>query len=139
MSKFELELPSDLLSSLNDLEVVAPKMMGEMTKAGAEEVADIVKNNLSRAFSSTDGLADCLYVTKTYQTPSDDGINNKVGIYGYFINNKGKKVPAPLVAQAREYGTSTGEAKKPFFRKAFNKSKIESSMMQVQNDYVPKE
>jgi hypothetical protein len=37
---------------------------------------------------------------------------------------------------AREYGTSRGEAKKPFLRKSFKKKEIEQAMMQVQNKYI---
>ncbi len=48
-------------------------------------------------------------------------------------------IPAPLVAFAREYGTSSGEAKKPFIRPSFNKSKINKIMEDVQKKYLPKE
>ena len=48
-------------------------------------------------------------------------------------------VPASLVAIAREYGTSSGEKKKPFFRRAFRKSEIESTMLKVQDKYIPKD
>lgn len=41
-------------------------------------------------------------------------------------------VPVPLIALAREYGTSSGEAKKPFFRKAFVKSAITKVMLDLQ-------
>ena len=42
-------------------------------------------------------------------------------------------VPVPLIVIAREYGTSSGEAKKPFVRKAFNqKSEIEIAMYEEQ-------
>ena len=52
--------------------------------------------------------------------------------YGY--NDEG--VPIPLIAQAREYGTSRGEAKKPFFRKSFKKADIEQAMQKVQDKYI---
>ena len=93
---------------------------------------------------------------KTYKTPSDDGINNKVAVYGYIKKGKtykrknsykGKKtgtyesdgVPAPLVVIQREYGNSRGEKKIPIFRPAFKKSQIESVMLKVQEKYLPKE
>lgn len=41
-------------------------------------------------------------------------------------------VPVPLIIIAREYGTSRGEAKKPFFRKSFKKGQIEQAMLQAQ-------
>lgn len=137
MAQFNNILPNDLIKEFEELAVATPKMMGEMTKAGAEVVADAVRNNLSKSFKSTDRLKECLFVSKTYKTPSDDSINNKVMIYGYLDSEK--KHPAPLVAQAREYGTSRGEAKKPFFRKSFKKDVIENAMKQIEEQYIPKE
>lgn len=137
MAQFNQELPNDLMKQFEELAIATPKMMGAMTKAGAETVKRIVESNLSKSFKSTDRLKDCLFVSKTYRTPSDDSINNKVMIYGYL--DKDKKHPAPLVAMAREYGTSKGEAKKPFFRKSFKKSAIESAMNKEQEKYLPKE
>lgn len=137
MAQFNQELPNDLIKEFEELAIVTPKMMGEMTKAGAEVVAEAVRGNLSKSFKSTDRLSKCLYVSKTYKTPSDDSINNKVMIYGYLDSEK--KHPAPLVAMAREYGTSRGEAKKPFFRKSFKKDAIENAMKQVEEQYMPKE
>jgi len=137
MAQFNQELPNDLIKEFEELAIATPKMMGEMTKAGAEVVAEAVRGNLSKSFKSTDRLSKCLYVSKTYKTPSDDSINNKVMIYGYLDSEK--KHPAPLVAMAREYGTSRGEAKKPFFRKSFKKDAIENAMKQVEEQYMPKE
>jgi hypothetical protein len=75
----------------------------------------------------------CLKITKTYKTPSDDGINTKVGFYGYFENEDGKTVPAPLVANVFEYGRSTSTfPKQPFLRKSFKKSEIEQAMLKAQ-------
>lgn len=139
MAKFKMELPNDLIKEFENLGKNSEKMMGEMTKAGAEVVYKLVLSNMKGSFKSTKGLADCLRVTKVYKTPSDDGINTKVLFDGYFINSQGKEVPADLVAKAREYGTSRGEAKKPFFRKSFKKAQIEKAMLQVQKKYLPKE
>lgn len=139
MANFKEELPNDLIKNFEKLEHDTEKMMGEMTSAGAKVVYNLVLSNMKGSFKSTKGLADCLRITKVYRTPSDDGINTKVAFYGYFKNSQGKEVPAPLVANAREYGTSRGEKKKPFFRKSFNKAQIESAMLQVQNKYLPKE
>ena len=139
MASFDMELPQELIKEFQKLSDNSEKMAGEMTKAGAEKVFVNVKNNMRKSFSSTERLEDCLKITKTYKTPSDDGINTKVGIYGYFINKNGKKIPAPLVANAREYGTSRGEARKPFFRKSFKKNEITQAMLKVQEKYLPKE
>lgn len=137
MAQFNQELPNDLIKEFEELAIATPKMMGEMTKAGADVVAETVKSNLSKSFKSTDRLSKCLFVSKTYKTPSDDSINNKVMIYGYLDSEK--KHPAPLVAMAREYGTSRGEVKKPFFRKSFKKDAIENAMKQIEEQYIPKE
>ena len=107
-----------------------------MTKAGADVVYKEVMNNMKSSFKSTKSLEKGLRITKTYKTKSDDGINTKVGFYGY----NDKKIPIPLIALAREYGTSRGEKKKPFFRKAFNNTTaIENAMLKVQEEYIDEE
>ncbi len=156
MAKFKAELPVELMKELETLNKNTEKMLGEMTKAGAEVAYVNVVSNMKKAFKDPDELIECLQVTKTYRTPSDDGINNKVAVYGYI--NKGKTykrknsykkkksttyesdgVPAPLVVIQREYGNSRGEKKIPIFRPAFKKSQIESAMLKVQEKYLPKE
>ena len=77
---------------------------------------------------------NCLKITKIYKTPSDGGINTKVGFYGYFINENGIETPAPLVANVFEYGSSKF-TKKPFFRRAFKKAQIEQAMLEAQKQY----
>lgn len=135
MAKFIMELPDEELKELAELGAGAEEMIGKMTEAGAKVVYENVKRNMKSVFKNTERLEKNLVVTKTYKTPSDDGINTKVGIYGYLDDG----TPAPLVALAREYGTSRGEQKKPFMRKSFNKHQIESAMIQVQEKYLPKE
>ena len=132
MARFHSELPSDLIKVFEDLETDCEDMFGEMCKAGAEVVYNKVKSNMGKAFKSTKSLEKGLKITRVYKTPSDDGINVHVGFYGY--NDEG--VPIPLIAQAREYGTSKGEEKKPFFRKSFNKKAIEQAMQEVQDRYI---
>ena len=56
MAHFNQELPNDLIKEFEELAIATPKMMGEMTKAGAETVARIVKNNMSKSFKKTDRL-----------------------------------------------------------------------------------
>nr|DAX39472.1 MAG TPA: hypothetical protein [Caudoviricetes sp.] len=130
-----MELPDDLIKTFSSIEKNTDKMLGEMTKAGAEVVVDIVKANLP------EGLKDLpssnITLTKTYKTPSDDGINTKVVISGYFTNKNGKRTPAPLVANMFEYGSSKREyPKQPFFRKSFRKAQIEKAMLDVQDKYL---
>lgn len=140
MAKFNAELPNDLMKAFEELETNTPMMMGEMCKAGAEVVYKKVVANLGKAFERTETLLKGLKITKVYETPSDDGINVHVGFYGYnkdkVTKQHPKGVPIPLIAMAREYGTSSGEDKKPFFRKAFSKKEIEQAMMEVQNRYI---
>ena len=132
MARFQSELPHDLIKVFEDLETNCEDMFGEMCKAGAEVVHVKVKANMAKVFKSTRSLEKGLRITRVYKTPSDDGINVHIGFYGY--NDEG--VPIPLIAQAREYGTSSGEEKKPFFRRSFNKKEIEQAMQQVQDKYI---
>jgi len=130
MARFNAEIPNELLKQLEELSY------GEMTKEMVQEAGKVVfenvKNNMRKVFKSTKSLEKGLKITKVYQTQSDDGINVHIGFYGY--DDEG--VPIPLKALAREYGTSRGEQKKPFFRKSFKKAEIESIMKQVQDKYI---
>lgn len=136
MAKFKEELPYELLQAFEDLETNCDDIFGEMCKAGAEVVHKNVLSNMKKAFKTTKSLEQGLKITKVYKTPSDDGINVHIGFYGY--NDKG--IPIPLIAQAREYGTSRDgkehEKKKPFFRKSFKKKEIEQAMQEVQDKYI---
>ena len=81
-----------------------------------------------------------LKITKVYKTSKDDAINVHIGFYGYnkdkITNQHPKGVPIPLIAMAREYGTSSGENKVPFLRKSFAKNEIEAAMKAVQDEYI---
>ena len=136
MAGFKIELPNELIKNFNDIADNSEKMLGEMTQAGAEVVYKAVKSNMKSSFKDTTSFEKGLKVTKSYRTKSDDGINTKVGFYGY----KEDGTPIPLIALAREYGTSRGEKKKPFFRKAFKQeSAITSAMLKVQERYIKDE
>lgn len=130
MAKFQMELPNDILKDFNKIYDNTDEIFGEMTKAGAEVAYQSIKANVPNSFKKSN-IMKCLKVTKTYKTPSDDGINTKVGFYGYFINENNVETPAPLVANVFEYGSSKFQ-KQPFLRKSFNKSKIEKAMLQAQ-------
>lgn len=134
MANFEMELPTDLISAFSTLEKNEKKMITEMTKAGANVVLKNIKANVPSSFHSSN-IMKCLKVTKTYETPTDGGINTKVAFYGYFTNKQGKKVPAPLVCNVFEYGRSNFP-KKPFLRKSFTNKDIEKAMLQVQKKYI---
>lgn len=135
MARFNAEIPKDIIDQLTALE--KSDMFERMVDAGADVVMENVKRNMKGVFKNTQNLEKCLIKSKVYHTRVDDAINDKVAFYGYFINEQGKEVPAPLVVMAREYGTSRGELKKPFFRRSFNKQQITSAMLKVQKEYIP--
>ena len=125
MARFELELPNDLMADIKRLHDNSDKIFGDMTKAGAEVVYNNILNNVPVAIKNSP-MMDCLKITKTY---------TKVAFYGYFINEEGKTVPAPLVANVFEYGRSNAPFPKyPFMRKSFNKSQIEAAMLKAQKE-----
>ena len=141
MARFKAELPNDLIQEFEGLEKDCTEIFGEMVEAGAKVVHKNVLANMKRAFKDTAKLEKGLKITKIYKTPSDDGINVHIGFYGYVPNSPRTKrhpngTPIPLIAMAREYGTSSGEAKKPFFRKSFKKTEIEQAMKQVQEKHI---
>ena len=132
MAKFELELPSAIIDDLNNIYENCDKIFGEMTRAGAEVARKNIERNVPNSFRNS-GIMHCLYTTRTYKTPTDDGINTKVGFYGYFTNKDGKRTPAPLVANVFEYGSSKLPfPKHPFLRKSFRKAEIEDAMLKAQ-------
>lgn len=130
MAKFNEELPNDILKQFEEL--ASGEMMKEMVQEGAKVVLDNIRNNMRKSFKTTKSLDSGLKMTKVYKTPSDDGINVHIGFYGYDEDG----VPIPLKAMAREYGTSKGEAKKPFMRKSFKKAEIEAVMKKIQDKYI---
>ena len=132
MAKFELELPTEIMKDIQKIYDNADEIFGEMTKAGAEVVNRNIEANVPQSIKNSK-MMKCLKITKTYKTPSDDGINTKVGFYGYFENEDGKIVPAPLVANVFEYGRSNLPfPKHPFMRKSFKKGEIEQAMLKAQ-------
>ena len=132
MAEFKLELPNELIKDFEKIYKNSDKIFGEMTRAGAEVVQKNIIASVPPAIRSSK-MMKCLKITKTYKTPSDDGINTKVGFYGYFENEDGKIVPAPLVANVFEYGRSNSPfPKQPFMRKSFRKGDIEQAMLEAQ-------
>lgn len=149
MAKFRAELPRELLEEFRKLADNSSNMIEEMVTAGAEVVYDNVVSNMQGSFEDANKLIPYLKVTRVYRTPSDDGTNRKIAFYGYYkdkaftVRNKKNGdiysyvgVPVPLIVRAREFGSSSGEQKKPFFRKSFNKNQIESAMLQIQKRYI---
>lgn len=136
MAKFKAELPNDIIKQVSSLDKNTDKMLSEMTEAGAKVVYDNIKTSVPSSWYSSN-IMKCLKITKTYKTPSDDGVNTKVAFYGYFKNRNGERIPAPLVANVTEYGRRNSPyPKKPFMRKSFNKGKINKAMQAVQDKYI---
>jgi len=135
MAGFKADIPEELMKQLSKLE--KGTMPQEMLKAGAEEVMSSIRANVPQGIRDSD-MMSCLSETEIYETPTDGGVNIKVGFSGYFTNEKGKKTPAPLVANLYEYGRSNAPfPKQPFMRRSFNRQRINAAMKAVQNKYIP--
>ena len=136
MAKFTEQLPTELIKQFETLELNTEEMLGEMVKAGAEVARELIEAKMPDNFFYALG-SDNIILSRVYKTPSDDGINCQAMIVGYFINRNGERVPAPLVANMFEYGSSTRKyPKQPFFRQSFNKGEIEKAMLRVQEKYI---
>ena len=133
MARFDSELPTELLKVFDELETNCEEIFGNMTKAGAEVTLNNIKSNIPKSFADSN-IMNCLKITRVYKTPTDNGINTKVGFFGYFTNKNGVKTPAPLVANVFEYGSSKF-TKQPFFRRSFKKAQIEKAMLEAQKRY----
>lgn len=132
MARFNLELPDGIMKDIQRLNNNYEAIFGGMTKAGAEVVMSNIIANVPSSIRSSP-MMGCLKMTRTYKTPSDDGINTKVAFYGYFTNENGETQPAPLVANVFEYGRSNAPfPKQPFMRKSFRAGQIEKAMMDAQ-------
>lgn len=144
---FKLELPTEIIKDIEKVYKNTDEMLGEMTRAGAAVVEANMRAN------APDTIKEYVKTTRTYRTPSDDGINTKVIVKGYIPfsnpNRKGftrkgggsnsyttdKGVPAEFLANLYEHGRSTAPfPKKPFMRKSFKKKEIEEAMLQAQSN-----
>lgn len=132
MAKFVIDIDDSVLKDISYIDKQFDHIFGGMTKAGAEVVYKNVISALPESLRSS-GFSSHVKLSKVYRTPSDDGINTKVMITGYFINKDGRKTPAPLVVNMFEYGSSKKKyPKQPFFRKSFKKSQIMKAMEEAQ-------
>nr|DAG45732.1 MAG TPA: hypothetical protein [Caudoviricetes sp.] len=132
MAKVIVDIDDSVLKDISYIDKQFDHIFGGMTKAGAEVVYKNVISALPEPLRSS-GFSSHVKLSKVYKTPSDDGINTKVMITGYFINKDGRKTPAPLVANMFEYGSSKKNyPKQPFFRKSFKKSQIMKAMEEAQ-------
>ena len=133
MAKFLMQLPTEILKDIEYINGNSDKIFGEMTQAGAKVTLGNINSSIPKSFVDSD-IMNCLKITRVYKTPTDDGINTKVGFFGYFTNKNGIKTPAPLVANVFEYGSSKF-TKQPFFRRAFKKAQIEKAMLEAQRKF----
>lgn len=133
MAKFIMQLPTEIIKDLEYINGNSDKIFGEMTQAGADVTIKNIRSNIPKGFADSN-IMNCLKITRVYKTPSDQGINTKVGFFGYFTNKNGIKTPAPLVANVFEYGSSKF-TKRPFFRRSFKKAQIEKAMLEAQKKF----
>ena len=146
MAKFQMELPKDIIKDFENIYKNSDHIFGEMTKAGAEVVLNNVRSNAPHP-----AIAQHAKLTRTYKTPSDQGINTKVVFSGYipfrgnrkYFIRRGRKggktyttakgIPVDFLAMVYEYGRSGYPfPKKPFFRKSWKKGEIERAMLEAQ-------
>ena len=133
MAMFVSDIDENVLNDIIFIDENYDHIFGGMTKAAAKVVLQKVNDSMPSALKK-DLTKDNVKLSKVYKTPSDDGINTKVMIAGYFINSKGKKTPAPLVANMFEYGSDVKNyPKHPFFRKSFKKDEILKAMETAQH------
>ena len=156
MARMVMQLPDDLIRQFEDMSKNSEKMVGEMTQAGAKVVYNNILNKMNLVFNDPNDLKKHLKITKVYKSKYDDGTNTKVAFYGYYKEGERKfnitknlkngtrrtysynGVPVPLIVMAREFGSSQGEAAKPFVLPSFNQSQIRQAMLQKQNEFFNK-
>lgn len=156
MARMIMQLPDELMKEFDEISRESSEMFGEMTQAGAKVVYNNILSKMNQVFDDSKDLKNYLRTTKVYKSKYDDGINTKVAFYGYYKKGErkfnitktlksGKKqtysydgIPVPLIVMAREFGSSSGEAAKPFVLPSFNQSQIRAAMLQKQNEYFNK-
>ena len=134
MAKIVFDIDDSVMKDISYIDKDFERIFGGMTQEAAKVVMNNVKNSMPSALKKSLS-SENVKISKIYKTPTDDGINTKVMITGYFINEDGKKTPAPLVANMFEYGSSKKKyPKHPFFRKSFKKSQIMKAIEEAQKN-----
>lgn len=154
MARMVMQLPDELVKQFEDMSRSSEEMFGDMTQEGAKVVYNNILNKMNMVFKNPNDLKKHLKITKVYKSKYDDGINTKIAFYGYYregernfkitkTSKSGKKktysyngVPVPLIVMAREFGSSRGEASKPFVLPSFNQSQIREAMLKKQNEFI---
>ena len=73
MAQFVAMIPDEEIKQLKKISKNAEKMLGEMTRAGAEVVEKNIIANAPEGIKQEPELMKTLKLSKTYKTPSDDG------------------------------------------------------------------
>lgn len=146
MARFVNYSADEIIKQFGSVNKNADRIFSAMTKDAAEYVAGRVRSSVPL----TD-MASHVRVTRTYKTPSDGGVNNKVYFTGYLpfkgnrlsfvrrgksggkVYTSEKGVPVEFLAILYEHGRSTAPfPKRPFFRRAFDAKGIEKVMLETQ-------
>ena len=132
MAKIVFDIDDSVLKDISYIDKQFDHIFGGMTQAGAEVVYKNAISALPEVLKSS-GFTKNVKLSRVYKTPSDDGINTKVMITGYFKNKEGKKTPAALVANMFEKGSDKSQyPNHPLFRKSIKKSKFMIAMEEAQ-------
>ena len=142
MARFKADV-NDLLKDFQELERRTPEMIDKMLDRAGDVAKEKIERGAKKAFKNPAKVLGGLKKTKTYST-KDGSRNIHVGFFGYVPGSKPTKrhpkgTPIPLIAMAREYGTSRGEQKNPFIRPAFNQQAMKNAMLKVQKEYIPED
>lgn len=133
----------DIMAQIDEMQQRFPEVCEAMVEAGGEAVREEIYSNMPDTLydAGRGSTRGGFYTTEPYHTPSDGAINVKVYYDGYIETDDGRVIPYPLLVNAFEYGTSDrftkaggyrgSITKQPFFRKSFNKAKIEAAMRKV--------
>ena len=132
MARFKMQMPTEVIKEFQMVYNNTDEIFGEMTRAGAEVVEKNIIANVPQSIQKSNMMKK-LKITKTYKTPSNDGIATKVGFFGKFIDEDGREKICEIVGNVFEYGRSNSPfPKHPFMRKSFKKKEIEKAMLDAQ-------
>lgn len=132
MARFKMELPTEIVQDVSKIEGQMDTIFKTMCERAANATLARVKGSMPPSLRNS-RIVNNFKKTVPYKTPSDDGYACKVGCWGYFINSRGKRTPAPLIANLFEYGSTT-IGKAPFFRKSFQPNMIKNIMLATQRE-----
>lgn len=146
MAKFISVLPDEVIAEFESVGNNTEQIFGAMTEAGAKVVEGKIKASVP-----VSEMSQHVRISRTYKTPSDDGINTKVYLSGYLpfkgnrttfsrrgksggsVYSTNKGIPVAFIANIFEYGRShLPFPKRPFLRKAFSGGDIEKAMLEAQ-------